>query len=494
MRSQTIPTPHWLCMAVSRIPSEILQKIFIQSLPQSQFLAPEVSEVPLKLTLICRAWRDSSITCPWLWASISINTIDYVDPIPGDYEQARREYAHLEAGVEQWLSRSGSLPLTIRYEAFQANLNMGQPLASHTTSRLSDVFAGVASRWEHIEIGRIGSQETLLDCLSSGTQMPFLRELHFLPGLTIESPLDMSHLTHLDVLSINGVRLHRMSETILPPHLKHIVADHLDLNGALRLLYHSPSLRSAQLWILFSTQTTATEQIVLHSLEELSIGFPSVPTVARFWDSVTLPSLKTLGIDWYLPIMNGPPLPVHIPEMLSRSRCDLKCLIIRVHFCPEDVTECISLSPNLQDITIERLYSVSDLLMFSSLLDRLGDGNPTVGNFALCPKLQRLSIQDCSPIHAYSNSLINFLISRFRLNRDTGGPSQENCFHQLEWISTPSFDKEVSESFNTWRSLISKNATLKKCIAAGLCIYLTIDRRKYLFGPSCPQGMRLDPK
>lgn len=180
-------------MAISRIPSGVLQEIFYQSLsydprkisgPISSI--PKVSEPPLSLTMVCRSWRNLSISCPRLWTSICVNTARHTDPMADDFQQAQREYAQLEAGVEQWLNRSKSLPLKIQYEGEFSP-------APELSSRLSEIFVAVAPRWAHIRIGALDTLYILLDCLSSGVRMPHLRRLNFLP---------VAALFHLTLISL----------------------------------------------------------------------------------------------------------------------------------------------------------------------------------------------------------------------------------------------------------------------------------------------------
>ncbi|KAF5315988.1 hypothetical protein D9758_018111 [Tetrapyrgos nigripes] len=91
-----------------RLPAELLSEIFAHCLPRDRNPNCSQSEAPILLGRVCRTWRQVSLSTPYLWASIHI-----VLPIRASrsvilsWIDARRE------GVETWLGRSGSLPLSI---------------------------------------------------------------------------------------------------------------------------------------------------------------------------------------------------------------------------------------------------------------------------------------------------------------------------------------------------------------------------------------------
>lgn len=55
---------------ITRIPYEILEQIFLYTLP-SGFVKPNVQHSPLLLTMVCRKWRSLAFSTPYLWSSLS---------------------------------------------------------------------------------------------------------------------------------------------------------------------------------------------------------------------------------------------------------------------------------------------------------------------------------------------------------------------------------------------------------------------------------------
>ncbi|KAF9066952.1 hypothetical protein BDP27DRAFT_1174984, partial [Rhodocollybia butyracea] len=88
-----------------RLPVEILTEIFTHCLP-SKHIPPSslIMEAPLVLLSVCREWRTVALSTPRLWCSPRIRL-----PSSGHLTDAKLKPHH--TGIEQWLDRSGSLPL-----------------------------------------------------------------------------------------------------------------------------------------------------------------------------------------------------------------------------------------------------------------------------------------------------------------------------------------------------------------------------------------------
>ena len=73
---------------------------------------------PLSLGLVRWGWKAPSLTCPRLWASIYINVVDIAEPwlsAAADIQELQESHGLFETRVEEWVNRSGSLPLVIYY-------------------------------------------------------------------------------------------------------------------------------------------------------------------------------------------------------------------------------------------------------------------------------------------------------------------------------------------------------------------------------------------
>ncbi|KAJ7260107.1 hypothetical protein C8J57DRAFT_1184678 [Mycena rebaudengoi] len=120
-----------------RIPDDIVQEIFKTSLPP-QNSAMSSAESPLLLCHICKAWRNLALHTPALWTSLHI-----VAP-------AGNHSAFVERNdvVDAWLSRSGSLPLSISCHI----------VYTRTFGVTTEAFASIiletlirySHRWQHV--------------------------------------------------------------------------------------------------------------------------------------------------------------------------------------------------------------------------------------------------------------------------------------------------------------------------------------------------------
>ncbi|KAJ7730705.1 hypothetical protein DFH07DRAFT_1065961 [Mycena maculata] len=146
-----------LVSSVRRVPTDIMQEIFVASLPSGQNSTITEQDAPLLLCHICRAWRSLALSTPRLWASLHIS-VPYGDRI-----------SSMNNVVNEWLSRSGILPLSISV-AFIPRVPDSAP-----TSMLLNTLVNFSSRWEHIRF-RFPVYEYLNPLASlSPSDVPILR-------------------------------------------------------------------------------------------------------------------------------------------------------------------------------------------------------------------------------------------------------------------------------------------------------------------------------
>ncbi|KIM36437.1 hypothetical protein M413DRAFT_78173, partial [Hebeloma cylindrosporum] len=55
-----------------RVPPDVLQEIFIHTLPTTHNALIDPDECPMSLTSICSAWRSVALSTPYLWSTIHI--------------------------------------------------------------------------------------------------------------------------------------------------------------------------------------------------------------------------------------------------------------------------------------------------------------------------------------------------------------------------------------------------------------------------------------
>ena len=110
-----------------RVPDDVLQEIFYQTLPTDRNALLDNKAAPLIFTRICHQWRQVAFTTPRLWSTIHI----YAHATPRFYfgkndpatnmlsnkQLSEKRDILLGTAVSEWLKRSGDLPLHISFVA-----------------------------------------------------------------------------------------------------------------------------------------------------------------------------------------------------------------------------------------------------------------------------------------------------------------------------------------------------------------------------------------
>ncbi|KAF9444239.1 hypothetical protein P691DRAFT_677985, partial [Macrolepiota fuliginosa MF-IS2] len=135
-----------LLSPIRRLHPEILQEVFCHCLPITHNAVMSATEAPLVLGRVCSRWRRIAYSTPELWASIHIVII--IPPRPSSC-QAQQAIA-LQHAVAVWLSRSGTLPLSI--SLVDPDLYPHQPQSPTTAMNdqirsYLDLIAPYAHRW-----------------------------------------------------------------------------------------------------------------------------------------------------------------------------------------------------------------------------------------------------------------------------------------------------------------------------------------------------------
>ncbi|KAF8167245.1 hypothetical protein B0H34DRAFT_803536 [Crassisporium funariophilum] len=121
------------------LPSEIAAEIFILSIPDFEIYESRTTDVsaPLKLGAVCSVWRNIAWATPMLWSSLTLkipkNSLQDNDAMPG--------YLAL---LEEWITRSGTLPLSIRLTTFSV---FSVPWGKFPGRELFDILNEHAARW-----------------------------------------------------------------------------------------------------------------------------------------------------------------------------------------------------------------------------------------------------------------------------------------------------------------------------------------------------------
>ncbi|KAF8961817.1 hypothetical protein BDZ97DRAFT_1827286 [Flammula alnicola] len=150
-----------------RLPPDVLREIFYHCLPTYRNPIMSASEAPVLLTHICSIWRSIALSSPRIWAKLYI-------PIAADFRTtyiSRREYTETLNTqeeefvqvmktrcevVKQWLSRSGSCPLSLSISyscSGHQNINWEEPpYSKDLPDELFRILLSFCDRWSNIEI------------------------------------------------------------------------------------------------------------------------------------------------------------------------------------------------------------------------------------------------------------------------------------------------------------------------------------------------------
>jgi hypothetical protein len=91
---------------IRRVPNELLQHIFIYTIPTKHFPTTSFSDAPLALTRVCRAWRSVALNTPQLWSSIHIVSLP-------EAESSFKEVTAYTTRLDSWFQAARGLPLSI---------------------------------------------------------------------------------------------------------------------------------------------------------------------------------------------------------------------------------------------------------------------------------------------------------------------------------------------------------------------------------------------
>ncbi|KAJ8093812.1 hypothetical protein AAF712_002537 [Marasmius tenuissimus] len=361
---------HRMMLSTSRrLHGDILGEIFLQSVTNEGLPVCSLSEAPLSLTMVSRAWREIAITTPRLWTAV-----DVVLPSSKPEWTVASLRALMKGrtdGVRQWLDRSGSLPINISLRMeYQActdwyltlpQNDYGCDKALESICGFTSMVASFCRRWRTLILGLPYSP--LLDPFRKLTAKDFPLLVEFIDPHTLQILPDPIPATPIHMLQFmkGAPALQRAQVAAVRPDLleyslplRRLKLLHVsfteDQNGEAMLRTLSrlcPSLSECAVvlhkfngMLSDSTQIplAPNEWVHLHTLKLslFAIHRPAnsilTESIRMMFESVTTPSLTTLslqivncGENMILPSDDlNEPLPFH--NLILRSQCRLERL------------------------------------------------------------------------------------------------------------------------------------------------------------------------
>ncbi|KAK1226495.1 hypothetical protein PQX77_010579 [Marasmius sp. AFHP31] len=420
-----------LISPVRRLPPEVLSEIFVHCL-QDKDRNPtrSLTEAPLLLTFVCRRWREIALSTTRLWRGIHI----YFPSVTKRHEQRFKEIAERRSeGVKTWLSRSGSLPLSI---SLVVGLNRDRIALEEVVKPLLDVFFSFSHKWGDLVLRVPSGLLKVIEQTAKPEELKQLRTLSVdydmatrqllvlgpvanndaanqavplaglicnapaLRQLTVHEPIqnvykldvDWSKLTHFraetgmsgaqkpeDILRVLSRGAPSLQSVILAAGFRPPYTSSLPPEGGGDIKITLPSLHTLSLMLQFEIPL-----IHLHGLNPVPHALPDNQAVGSqvqaLFDTICTPNLKHLTVRFgnIIDPFEGP-VPPRVPflQCLLRSGCRLESLDIGFVMTQSALIECLTNVPTVKSLTI-------DECLWTVLRDRqrmafLNHQNPMVG-------------------------------------------------------------------------------------------------------------------
>jgi hypothetical protein len=363
---------------IRKLPPELLSHVFYHCLPES----PSVHfsrEAPFTLTQVCKQWRAIALSRSSLWCALNI-----------ELDQKKPEAAN--SYVSTWISRSGTLPLTIELFAQRANP-------------------------DHPAFQTILLQPHRWGVISFFVSYPFIQALQHIEGRT-----PMLYECHIDVSSnpdigpsfdtfYSAPKLRSITLSMDPNFIRYPWSQLTRLNLlqlptelCLKVVKMCSNLLECELqdalW-LGDLSASVTSNLTLLSLQEVEYGFH--PNIL---ENVTLPALAAMWIN-LIDVFESR----CFMAMICRSRCCLTRLYLQHLSFPEDhgLAEFLQELPALVELEIglvkhSRSYCPRDSLL-QALTATAGKETPP-----LLPRLEVLKLW--GPLPFNDNIFVEMIESR----------------------------------------------------------------------------------
>ena len=358
---------------IRHLPPDVMSTIFEFCLPyfmdhhdhRLAFRSTEKdSSFPLSLGAVCSYWRDIAWSTSSLWSSLAVYVRSKHDP-------------HIIAGVAQeWLARSGQLPLTIRVLALGFDLKVMK-----TTSALADIINRYSTRWSYLDLRIPSGYFQHFHAIDN--HAPILKSIRFhswdATNLNFQLTCPRLERATLETFSMNGSDIQWDNLTHLNLHSMSTIDTFLILSKTPRLVVCRVSRYNEQYGL------ENIEPLVLTSLRSLhlQLGFSE-----DILNNTIAPHLEEL----HLPNEYSPPIPMEdITSFLKRSACSLRSFSMAFR----------NFTPHFE--TFKIFFRSINTLSLTSFFNYTLENHDLWNIFQLVAKV--LSTQSISPQHGFLPNL-----------------------------------------------------------------------------------------
>jgi F-box-like len=325
-----------------RIPLEIWEEIFVQCLPDDEYVAIRAHNAPMLLAGVCRLWRSIVLLTPRLWNSICFNILHF------------RESAHFH--LLSTLGRSGKLPLSIeiwqeRSPSYQIERDIVISILPFLSRIRSLKVDGLP--WDHVE-RLLGGQDisALTDLEICIPDNPYCnldheRRLNLSNCAPCLRKVTLGNFPHGSIMNLLSFPWAKLTE---------FSAHRMDFKHCFNIFRVCRNLTHLSLTAISTGHDPYDRRIrphvLLPNLVSLTLGVYQDNDITRLWDNLTLPKLcegifgfaRGNGSQWTWWSMP------QLFALLDRSSCSLRTLEIPDFTCDTNVIECVQRIPTLRNI------------------------------------------------------------------------------------------------------------------------------------------------
>ncbi|KAJ7447123.1 hypothetical protein B0H11DRAFT_2290284 [Mycena galericulata] len=385
-----------LVSPVRRLPDDVVREIFVAALPSDRNAIMSEEEAPLLLSHISQGWRNLALSTPRLWSTLHI-----VTPPVSSVQSHIPKLHQINGAVVTWLSRSGTLPVSISFIAPRPYLSRGAsedeisalPEATRSASfTLIQTLIEFCTRWRSIRFKMPDDSYLTPLAALSVSDVPKLSSIEMNMG---GGDADWASMSFLGTPSLRAVSLGGGAHTSPTSwdtlaHLSiRFMGVTLSLDETLSMLRHCTNLETLHLTSSHNQPHGQTHAQPCHLAQLWRLSLISVGNIS-FLQQLSAPNLRIL--EFHGPFDSASPSPL---LTLISSSDRLEHLRLSVHNITVDsLIEMLQKAPALGELAL-----VADPILPPP--PHFGPWGPTgtpdgrllsLLDSTLCPRLQQLTL------------------------------------------------------------------------------------------------------
>ncbi|TDL25511.1 hypothetical protein BD410DRAFT_784505 [Rickenella mellea] len=407
LKAEFLPKPQFLPSHAQTLIPDLLTLVFHQCM-ELEFVwglpRPSRNAAPLKLGMVCRSWRQVALSTSKLWASIQITS--QCSP----------------SVLRQWLDRSRSSPLSIRW-IFHEEV--------HDLCEIAAIVSAHSYHWKNVTLRIPGScLKKVLAPLSraQGTVgAPMLEMLSVtLPGggsfwtngVTDPATLDIRNAPQLKVLSLGGTKLPVTMGDSTHSTIRELRSSMWYIPGRgpfssdmwLSILSRCPNVTTVHANIDSMSFLPFRCDILELPIEDFSVALSeglSHRILDTLLDKLRLSDLSRLALEVNSPRLSLPSWP-YLMKFIKQSQRPLLSLSLRgIPISEHHLLECLSMTTELE------ILELSNMNITDEFLDRFRHfGDEPCSRPTLCRRLQSIKLE-CSLVHFTMPVVTDMVVTRW---------------------------------------------------------------------------------